>query len=61
MICHYEVKFLKLFAMKGKELSGDIQRFVVMVTRTVDLYSSDHKYLQLETAFVKIMFVYLKL
>ena len=47
--------------MKGKELSGDIQRFVVMVTRTVDLYSSDHKYLQLETAFVKIMFVYLKL
>ena len=31
--------------MKGKELSGDIQRFVVTVTRTVDLYPSDHKHL----------------
>ena len=47
MTCHYEVKFLKLFAMKGKELSGDRQRFVVMVTRSVDffLYPLDHKYL----------------
>ena len=45
MTCHYEVKFLKLFAMKGKELSGDIQRFVVIVTRSVDLYPLDHKYL----------------
>lgn len=32
------VQFLRLLAKKGKELAGDIERFMVVVPRMVDLH-----------------------